>query len=286
MDRLPQNQGEFDVKPHYSMTSKWTYVDFLMYVLPGSFVVTAALVSLWSLAPEIVSSLFTSATGILLSIVLAFLAGALVQAVSHGGPESRLRNEYWLGYCPSTLMFFQNRRLLSEQAREEFLDALKKLGVLTESVSRTFESLVPPTREAAGRAQDVFDYALVALQERGHADRIRGAEGHYQLFRGLFVAGFWAAVVFLAPLIVNGIRISSWPWTDFLGNLSGAAAGLLVPALGFFVCTVSSGVFRKRCCGIAEGLAKEVQRAAYAAANVIGVKPDTHPAGVRENPYE
>ena len=251
--------------------SKWTYIDFLMYLLPGGYAVLAFGVALWSINALPMEFLEHGAITGLLVAVLAFVVGNLVQSHSHGGAEQRLKNKYWAGRYPSEIMLYRDNVILSEPAREQYLNALEKLGV---PMSRSdFSGKTPEDAKGRLPSQDVFDYVRVALQTTPYADRIRGAEGYYLLFRGLYLVGFWSMVLFGTTLAVNGTRWMEIDVLSWLGSPPSSATAIAVSAIGVTLGAAMWRQFRSRCRGVAVGFVREVQRAAVAAANIALPKP-------------
>jgi hypothetical protein len=112
----------------------------------------------------------------------------------------------------------------------------------------------------------------VYLADRGKGERIRGAEGYFLFFRGMFVASSWSAILFSLLVIFHAVRIT-WPGLDaVLGPRPTAVSGIFLPLCGAAVCTVMWKTFRYRCRGAAQGFAREVFRA-FCALVLLEEKP-------------
>jgi hypothetical protein len=265
------------------MPGKWTYIDFLMYLLPGGYALVASLCAIAAVT-ALPKAFFDSASLTLAGgVIVAFLAGNLVQAASHRGAEKRLKKKHWGGEYPSVVMFFEENCILGTTARASFLAALEKLGLLPTGTKAAFDQTLPKTggkgtasdgesdtkRCAIGQAQDVFDYARVALLTTDYGGRIRNTEGYFLLFRGLFVVAWWSALAFVAALAFNLLRDANIQCLAWLGEVPSKSRAYAMPVVCSSLCWFSWWTFRDRCRGAAVGFAKEVQRAAVAMATFV-----------------
>lgn len=240
------------------MTDKFTYIDFLMYVIPGSFLSSVLLLSICLLVPETLDFIETDLFSSIIFLLFAFILGNCLQIYSHKGPEERLKKEYWTGLYPSQTMFFSNNTVINEQERSDLLKACQKAGLLTEDDIQLFSFKDSYQREGVNKGQNAFNYMRVYLANRGKGERIRGTEGFFLFYRGIFVASFWAAMAFLFVVASFLLRLK-WPIVnDVFGRTPTFLAGFVLPGVGALVCLYFWRVFRYRCRGTAQGFAREV----------------------------
>lgn len=242
------------------MKDRFTYIDFLMYVLPGSFLIFVIMGAVWVFVglttTVFVSGIFES----VIFIVLSFIVGNFIQVVSHLGPEERLKREYWKGYYPSQFMFFKNNPVIDEHARKDLLEACLKNGWLSKEEIDEFNLEKKVSVEAISKATNLFSYLRVHLEKGDVNHRIRGAEGYYLFYRGMFVASIWAAIILLIPVIL--FLLDKLVFALFSLDLSTISLGRsMLSASWAAVCFVFWRKFRWRARGAAQGFAREVVRA-------------------------
>jgi hypothetical protein len=244
------------------MSDKFTYIDFLMYVLPGAFLSFVILILIWSAAPATVApmlkaDLFSS----VILLIFSFILGNFLQVRSHLGPEERLKKEFWTGLFPSQTMFFPGNKILNESGREDLINACFQKGLLTNEDATLFSAPTSCSKKATDKAQNAFDYMRTHLVDGGKGERIRGAEGYFLFFRGMFVASFWSTTAFVIVALIYLARLR-WPiLNNVMVELPGLLVGFVVPILGASFSMILWRTFRYRCRGAAQGFAKEVARA-------------------------
>ena len=100
------------------MHAKFTYFDFMMYVLPGAILEVCILgaAGLAGIAPP-----DALAIGSLLETVVfmlgAFVLGQFVQVIAHTVPEWALKRIFWKGFFPSEIALFAGAKLFSSTER-------------------------------------------------------------------------------------------------------------------------------------------------------------------------
>lgn len=253
------------------MSDKFTYIDFLMYVVPGSFLSFVILILIWSSAPKtagaiLQADLFSS----IVFLISSFILGNFLQVRSHLGPEERLKNEFWTGLFPSQAMFFLGNKILNESGREDLINACFQKGLLANEDAPLFSIPTNYPKEATDKAQNAFDYMRTYLGDGRKGERIRGAEGYYLFFRGMFVASFWSATAFGMVALIYLARLKWSILNNIIGELPGLLVGFVVPILGASFSTILWWTFRYRCRGAAQGFAKEVARAFCATVFIEG----------------
>ena len=243
------------------MKEKFTYIEFLMYVLPGSFLVTVILLCLWSLSPDVLNPMKGNLSSSLVFIVMSFIFGNFIQTISHRGPEKRLKKEYWKKHYPSDIMFFRGNEVIDESGRQDLLNACVQSGLMNEQELKLFDTPNSFPKEALQKAKNAFDYIRIHLEKGDKVGRIQTAEGHYLFYRGLFVSCFLAAVIFIIPPIIFLLR-HSYPsqLQDALGKNPSILIGFIIPILEAAICLYFWRVFRDRARGAGQGFAREVSR--------------------------
>lgn len=244
------------------MSDKFTYIDFLMYVVPGSFLSFVILLLIWSAAPKTATTilkadLFSS----VVFLIFSFILGNFLQVRSHLGPEERLKKEFWTGLFPSQAMFFTGNKILNESGREDLINACLQKELLTNEDASLFSIPTNYPKEAIDKAQNAFDYMRTYLGDGRKGERMRGAEGYFLFFRGMFVASFWSATAFVIVALIYLARLKWSILNNIIGELPGLLVGFVVPILGASFSMILWRTFRYRCRGAAQGFAKEVARA-------------------------
>ena len=228
------------------MKERFTYIEFIMYVLPGSFLVTVILLCLWSLNPDVLNPVKGNLLSSLAFIVMSFVFGNFIQTISHKGPEKRLKKEYWNKHYPSDVMFFRGNKVINESGRQDLLSACFQSGLMNKQEVELFDTPDNFTKEAIQKAKNVFDYIRIHLEKSDKMGRIQTAEGHYLFYRGLFVSCFLAAVIFVIPPVTFLLRYS-YPnqLQDALGKNPSMLIGFIIPILEAALCFLR--IFRLPC---------------------------------------
>ncbi len=247
------------------MTEKFTYMDFLMYVLPGAVLLWALLLGWWFAGLPLPmlqgdGGLFQS----VVFVVTCFLLGHFVQVVAHSLPEGLLKRLFWGGRYPSETMFFKGQRTLSRRERDAFLANALQDSLMQPAEAAPFAGVVTTgwfRRQIAGvsaaefdvgigTAQHVFNLKRVHVEERGLGTRARGAESYYQFYRGSMTASGLAAGLF-------GILLA---WAHRSGHQAPSGAHQVLVA-SITVSAVLLVAFGWRARGAAQAFAREVCRA-------------------------
>lgn len=152
------------------MSDKFTYIDFLMYVIPGSFLAAVLLFSICLLVPQASPYIRTDFFSGIIFLVFSFILGNCLQVHSHKGPENRLKKEYWKGLYPSQIMFFPENPVISEQGRDDLLSSCLKTGLLSENDMPLFSAKEEYDKGAINKAQNAFNYIRVYLADKGKTE--------------------------------------------------------------------------------------------------------------------
>lgn len=237
-----------------------------MYVIPGAFLVSVLVLSASLLNPDIITRFDNEIVSGAIFIVLSFVVGNFVQVFSHLGPENRLKKEYWQGYYPSHVMFFPNNKVINEKERLDLIRACQATGILSDEDADCYKDETI-NKDGVFCANKCFNYMRVYLTNIDQGSRIRGSEGYFLFFRGLFVASFWSAILMALVFAFD----LAWKISPDMQNLvqKQPPTGLMImiPFVLSFIFLIFWRTFRYRCRGAAQGFAREVYRA-YCA-NVI-----------------
>jgi hypothetical protein len=226
------------------VTEKFSYYDFLAYLVPGTVVVWAAV----QLAEALGILRFIETGSTLLDasafVVVAFLAGHLVQAEA----QRRLDANHWYSVFPGG---FPSRSFLvchqkdekgnpwcSNSRRLEYIIAARRFGFLDDEQVAVLRAMPRGDEkpESARRAsQEAYRAAFSFLTDEGRAQKAITANQTYGLFRGLAMACAVVAALFLGILVV-GLARSYGELGDLLRTWPGFAELVLYPltAIGAF----------------------------------------------------
>lgn len=197
------------------MIEKFTYFDFLTYLLPGT-ILEFTLLGAWA-AAKLPLPQFTGEGGLLGSIVFilaAFILGHFVQGVAHTFPEWLLKRVFWGGFYPSNIMFFNNQQILFNKEKKAIISRAiaERLISLEDSklweqpfVTGWFRPIRPLRRyrlneevkEAIEHSRLTFNRINIFLTDSNLGKRVEVAETYYQFFRGTFTATFISALILL-----------------------------------------------------------------------------------------
>lgn len=256
------------------MSDKFTYIDFLMYIIPGAFLSSVLLLLLCLIIPETLRFIKADLFSSIVFIIFSFILGNCVQVHSHLGPETRLKKEYWKGYYPSQIMFFPDNPVINEQGRSDLIKACQLAGLISEKDIQLFSSNNEYPKTGINKGQNTFNYMRVYLADKKEGERIRASEGYFFFFRGIFVASYWAAMGFITVALLYLLRLK-WPTLSiYSGDLPSLLSGFFLPLFGAIICLYFWRTFRYRCRGAAQGFPREVYRAFCA--HFLIEKQNTH----------
>lgn len=236
------------------MTEKFSYYDLLAYLVPGTVVLWAAI----KLAEALDMLRYFSTQSTLLDasafVVIAFLAGHLVQAEA----QRQLDASRWYSVFPNG---FPSRSYLvcdqkdeegkpwcSDSRRQAYISASLRHGFLTEEQAKKLEAAAAGNEkleEARRASHEAYRAAFSFLTDEGRAQKAIIANQTYGLFRGLAAACAVAAVLFLVILVV-GLARSYGEWGERLTTWPGFAELLLFPLLVTVAFAYAAASFRLR----------------------------------------
>lgn len=236
------------------MTEKFSYYDLLAYLVPGTVVLWAAI----KLTEALDMLRYFSTQSTLLDasafIVIAFLAGHLVQAEA----QRRLGAAHWYSVFPKG---FPSRAFLVRDQKDEegkpwcsnsrrlaYVAAARRHGFLDEEQAKKLESAASgdeELEEARQVSQEVYRAAFGFLTDEGRAQKAITANQTYGLFRGLAMACAVTALLFLIILIVGFAR-SYGEWGGRLATWPGFTELLLFPLLVTVAFSYAAASFRLR----------------------------------------
>lgn len=249
------------------MLEKFTYFDFLMYVLPGT-VLEFALLGVW-VAAKLPLPQFTGEGGLFSSIVfvlIAFILGHSVQAIAHTFPEWLIKRLFWGRFYPSEIMFFNNQRILFSKEKETIISKIIAEKIISENDSQLwkqdfvtgwFRPILPvrkrklsdDLKKGTENSQLAFNRLRIFLTDNNLGKRVEGAESSYQFFRGTYTALAISGIMFISEYYILS-RYSSLETNIGHSLLAGSVLAILL-ALVF--------VWRAR--GAGQRYAREVVRA-------------------------
>lgn len=236
------------------MTEKFSYYDLLAYLVPGTVVLWAAI----KLAETLDILRYFSTQSTLLDasafVVIAFLAGHLVQAEA----QRRLDASNWYSAFPKG---FPSRSFLvrdqkdekgkpwcSDLRRQAYVSAALRHGFLDEDqaaklvAAGTGEEELEEARQAS---QEAYRAAFGFLTDEGRAQKAITANQTYGLFRGLAAACAVVTVFFLAILGEGLVRYYG-EWAERLATWPGFAELLLFPLVVIVAFSYAAASFRLR----------------------------------------
>ena len=210
------------------MTEKFSYYDFLAYLVPGTVVLWAAI----KLAEALDILRFVSTRSTLLDAaafgVVAFLAGHLVQAEAQRRLDAGRRYSVFPKGFPSRSFLVSGQKdeegkpWCSDPRRRAYVSAALRHGFLVEDQAAKLEVADAGDEgleEARRASQEAYRAAFGFLTDEGRAQKAITANQTYGLFRGLAAACAVVAVLFFAILFVGlarsygelGERLATWP---------------------------------------------------------------------------
>jgi hypothetical protein len=236
------------------VTGKFSYYDLLAYLVPGTVVLWAAI----KLAEALDILRFVSTRSTLLDaaafVVVAFLAGHLVQAEA----QRRLDASRWYSVFPkgvpsrSFLISGQKdeegKPWCSDQRREAYVSAALRHGFLDEKQAAKLEAADAVDAglvEARRASQEAYRAAFGFLTDEGRARKAITANQTYGLFRGLAAACALVASLFLAIMVVGFAR-SYGQWGERLATWPGFGELLLFPLVVIVAFSYAAASFRLR----------------------------------------
>jgi hypothetical protein len=236
------------------VTEKFSYYDLLAYLIPGTLVMWAAIKCAEAL--DILQFVGTESTLLDASafIVVAFLAGHLIQAVA----QRRLDQSHWYSVFPtgfpshSFLVSGQKdengKPWCSEARRNGYIRAAHRRELLNEQQVSLLKA--PPGDEdkleqATRASQEVYRAAYSFLTDEGRAQKAIVANQTYGLFRGLAMACAVVAALFSLVLIISLAR-SFGELGSLLKTWSGFAELILYPVVVITLFAYASWSFRLR----------------------------------------
>ncbi len=178
------------------MQDKFTYSDFLMYVLPGAYllIIFFPLMLIFDINYQYLKDF--EALIIIAFILASFIIGHTIQAISHKKPEQRLKKQHFGGYYPSDIIFFKNNMIIGEKERLDFLNALVKLNILnkTDKEKMADETI---SKDNSGYAHYIFEKSKNYVLEFDLLGRINQQSYCWVFYRGIWVASYFASLIYL-----------------------------------------------------------------------------------------
>lgn len=236
------------------MTEKFSYYDLLAYLVPG----TVVLWSVIKLAEYLDILRYFSTQSTLLDasafVVIAFLAGHLVQAEAQRWLDASWRYSVFPAGFPSRSFLVRGQKdekgkpWCSDARRRAYISSCRRLNFLSKEQEAKLESsdtVEEELDEARRASHEAYRAAFGFLTDQGRAQKAITANQTYGLFRGLAMACAVAALLFFASLVVGFAR-SYGEWVEKLAAWQGFAEILLFPLLMIVAFSYAAASFRLR----------------------------------------
>jgi hypothetical protein len=275
------------------MTEKFSYYDLLAYLVPGTLVMWAVI----QFAEAIDILQFASTESTLLDasafVVVAFLAGHLVQAES----QRRLDESHWYSVFPtgfpsrSFLVYGQKdengKPWCTDTRRNEYIlaahrgDLLSKEQVLLLKSSSADEDKLEQARRAS---QEAYQAAYGFLTDEGRAQKAIVANQTYGLFRDLAMTCAVVTALFFLILVVGLVRLFG-ELGSLLETWPGFAELILYPVVVIILFAYASWSFRLRARHRGKHHVREVFDTLLGASIAAGKPAEGEPEEVHSCPY-
>ena len=179
------------------MQEKFSYFDFIAYFVPGT-------VLLWSISVALKGAQSLERIGLgnvitdsLVFIVLAFVAGHLVQSISKKFLEGLLKRIYWSGAFVSEQCLIKGNPFFSEFKREQYIQIAKVKFRFKAEDLEILEKGDLKNVQAKNVSHDVYRVFDAFVKDNQIGERASIANTYYNFFRGLVVSCFIATILFL-----------------------------------------------------------------------------------------
>jgi hypothetical protein len=248
------------------MENKFTYFDFLMYIIPGgmfAIVLYFFFITLPTVKPIIEST--ANLFGLAIFIIISFVFGNLIQALAHKSLEDFIKRWYWNGFYASDLIFNENNRIINDGLRLKMIDRVLSKGWTTkEKLQPIIDGGILKDKKLGVTAAFIFNCLRTTAEKDDNSNQIKGAEAYYQFFRGLtaafflsaiFLFGFYVLVMLITA--VGCILTSDLGWQQF-ANIAGS--NLVWYGLAGIICFVIGIVFMDRARGAGQGYIRLIVR--------------------------
>lgn len=281
------------------MTEKLSYYDLLAYLVPGT-VVLWAFVKLAE-ALNILRYFSTQSTLLDASafVVIAFLAGHLVQAEAQRWLDASRRYSVFPAGFPSRSFLIRGQKdekgtpWCSDARRREYILSSHRNNFLNEEQAAKLEPSEmgeAELKEARQVSQETYRVAFGFLTDQGRAQKAITANQTYGLFRGLAMACALAALLFFLTLVAGFVE-SYGDWGERLVTWSGFAELLLFPLLMIIAFSYATASFRLRARNRGKHHVREVFDALLGMPAPVSnaaesEAKDTHPASDDQEHYE
>lgn len=189
--------------------NKFTYFDFIAYIVPG----TLLLAAISSLTRSGGFILITSNTAIdtLLFLVISFVIGALSHQLSRYSVEPLIKQVFWHGRFYSDIYLVKHYQLCKEPLRNHIIDMAK---LFFHFGSTSLSAL--DNDEITGESPDphVVSHQLFRQFDSYTMDNDLARKGHlanafYSLYRSMTLMTFILAIIFAISLLWDASSIES-----------------------------------------------------------------------------
>lgn len=235
------------------MTEKFSYYDLLAYLVPGTVVLWAVI----KLAETLDILRYFSTQSTLLDasafVVIAFLAGHLVQAEGQRRLDASHRYSVFPKGFPSRSFLIRDQRddedkpWCSNSRRLAYISACRRHAFLNEEQAAKLEAVgeEEELEQARSTSHEAYRAAYSFLTDEGRAQKAITANQTYGLFRGLAAACAVVVALFFAVLTISLAR-SYGQWGEEFWTWSGVAELLVFPLVVIVSFSYAAASFRLR----------------------------------------
>jgi hypothetical protein len=220
------------------VTEKFSYYDLLAYLVPGTVVLWAAI----QLTEAVGILRFIETDSTLLDastfVVVAFLAGHLIQAEAQRRLDSSHRYSVFPEGFPSRFFLVRDqndeegRPWCSDARRLEYIAAACRHGFLSGGQADILRGAVDgkdKLERAMRTSQEAYRAAFSYLTDIGRAQKAITANQTYGLFRGLAMASAVVVAFFVIILVVKLVK-SYGELRELLGTWPGSQSYFFTPS--------------------------------------------------------
>jgi hypothetical protein len=190
------------------MKDKFSYFDFICYSIPGALLIWS--IVLFAKGFNILTSFvtFNEIIDTLGFIIIAFILGHFIQYKAKQKLEPKIKRKFWGGVFFSEHYLLKNKKFCSEIDRMKFLKMAKERFGYTEDELKNLDN---DSEKAKKLSHTIYRKSYALINNEGVAERAAMANSYYNFFKGLSIASFYSANLFLAQFLLKVLEnITSW----------------------------------------------------------------------------
>ena len=243
------------------MGEKFNYIDFLMYVLPGAYLLIILLSAALLLFPKAVGRIDNGVFTSVIFVFLCFIVGVVLQNYSNKNPQKRLKNDYWWGHFPTEIIFFKEANIVNDRARIDFIDCCVSQGFMSVEEKGLFDNLKEAKSQCFEISKNVCNEVKEHLATQNATTKLEVTLGYYLFFRGMFVASYLGIYLFAFVAIVSLTILIQWPHglVNYL-SLHPYEYSFGLSVVGMGLCCLFWRSFRMECKRVGRGYAENIQK--------------------------